>query len=160
MIVQHPHAVLSLVAPEAVLASELATIQREAWKAVGLCRTARGVGLAWPQMGLSRRAFVFGGVCGGERIFVNPTYSVCHQHGETPQVDIEGCLSVHNGGRYARVTRPYRIIARFTEIEKWWSDAKAHPVEKTTTFFGFDARVFLHETDHLNGILLGGEDLT
>jgi peptide deformylase len=59
-----------------------------------------------------------------------------------PEVEMwEGCLSFPGVNLY--VKRPHKIKAR-------WTNENGKTV--TEELFGYDARCFLHELDHLNGI--------
>lgn len=94
-----------------------------------------GLGLAAPQCGLALRLFVMSGgiVCINPRIL---TASI-----ETLR-EKEGCLSFP--GLYLPITRPRTIEVEFYN---------EFGVKKTQTFTGTTAKVFQHETDHLNGIV-------
>jgi len=107
---------------------------------------ADGVGLAAPQIGLSIRLFVYNPTgdpnrLDSERIVVNPKileYS--------SQVDIgeEGCLSSRSGCCAGLVCRSKEIMVEYqnetgSKIRKKLKD--------------FEARVFQHEYDHVEGIL-------
>jgi peptide deformylase len=103
---------------------------------------AKGVGLAAPQIGFSRKIAVID-CSNGERpeeklVLINPTILTVdgRQEGE------EGCLSIP--GFREQVKRGKRVTIRA-------QDAKGEVYEKT----GEDllARAFLHETDHLYGRL-------
>jgi peptide deformylase len=103
---------------------------------------AKGVGLAAPQIGVSRKISVID-VSNGERaedklVLINPTIIKV----EGKQVGEEGCLSVP--GFREQVRRAKRVTIRALNV-------KGEPFEKT----GEDllARAFLHETDHLHGRL-------
>lgn len=103
---------------------------------------ARGVGLAAPQIGISKRIAVID-CSNGERpeeklVIINPTILKV----EGAQAGEEGCLSLP--GFRENVSRGKRVTVRA-------QDAKGEWFEKT----GEDllARAFLHETDHLNGRL-------
>ncbi len=54
----------------------------------------------------------------------------------------EGCLSVP--GEYGKVKRPAKVKVKWQNLEGHWCEKK---LDK------WDARIFLHEHDHLNGIL-------
>jgi peptide deformylase len=100
----------------------------------------RGVGLAAPQVGLSRRLML---VCptgepGEETVVLNPEVLSRDGSGEME----EGCLSFP--GIYGVITRPERVKVRYRDLD--W-------VEKTMDLEGFVARVFQHEFDHLNGVV-------
>jgi peptide deformylase len=103
---------------------------------------ARGIGLAAPQVGASKRLFVMdcsGGQDPSHRVaLINP--EVVRVEGE--QVGEEGCLSFP--GIYFNVRRDLRAIVR------------AHDVNGNLfELDGMDltARCMLHETDHCDGIV-------
>lgn len=103
---------------------------------------ARGVGLAAPQIGVSRRIAVID-CSNGERpeekiVLINPEIIRI----EGMQSGEEGCLSVP--GFRENVSRGNRVTVRA-------QDAKGEWFEKTGE--ELLARAFLHETDHLNGRL-------
>ncbi|MCW2541453.1 MAG: peptide deformylase [Frankiales bacterium] len=104
---------------------------------------AEGVGLAAPQVGVSQRVFVYD--CHDESgefykgHVVNPVIS--HASAELEDGD-EGCLSVP--GPYAPLPRPREVT--ITGV-----DQHGEPLRLTGT--GFLARCFIHETEHLDGIL-------
>ena len=103
---------------------------------------ARGVGLAAPQVGVSIRLFVANPEASpgeGEAAYVNPEIvgpdgSVVHE---------EGCLSVP--GINCRVKRFATLTLRALDLD---GQAVEVPAE------GLAARIFQHEIDHLNGVLL------
>jgi peptide deformylase len=103
---------------------------------------AKGVGLAAPQIGISKRLAVidvtFKEDPDAKLILANP--EIVHTEGKHRQE--EGCLSIPEFRE--PVTRAKKVTIRAQDIHgKWY--------EKT----GEDllARAFLHETDHLNGKL-------
>jgi peptide deformylase len=101
---------------------------------------APGVGLAAPQIGVSRRVAVFDAQDGeGARVVINPELV------ETREVEEwdEGCLSVP--GHYWEITRPG--FARVRGV-----DVTGQPVEYSGD--GLMGRVLQHELDHLDGKLL------
>ena len=103
---------------------------------------ARGVGLAAPQVGVSRRLFVMD--CSGGRdpearvALVNPV--VLSVEGE--QTGDEGCLSFP--GIFFQVKRSLRAVVRAQDLNG-----------EEFEFDGLDleARCMLHETDHCDGIV-------
>lgn len=103
---------------------------------------AQGVGLAAPQVALSKRLFVMdvpdeeGN--SNKLAFVNP--EIITVEGE--QVGEEGCLSFP--GLFQTVKREMRVIARA-------QDVKGDRVEYDLTDLA--ARCVLHETDHCDGIV-------
>jgi peptide deformylase len=103
---------------------------------------ARGVGLAAPQIGISRRLAViditFKEDPDAKLVLANP--EILHTEGKHTQP--EGCLSIPEFRE--PVTRAQKVTIRAQDAHgKWY--------EKT----GEDllARAFLHETDHLSGKL-------
>ena len=103
---------------------------------------AQGVGLAAPQIGISKRIAViditFGKDPAAKLVLVNPEIIAT----EGKQSEEEGCLSVP--GFREKVKRPTRVTVRA-------QDAKGK--EFTMTGEELLARAFCHETDHLNGRL-------
>jgi len=103
---------------------------------------APGIGLAAPQVGVSRRLCVVDITSGEDPaallVLVNPEITEVWDK-ETRE---EGCLSVP--GFYYEVTRPSRIAVRF-------QDRHGRPVELLAD--GLLARAIQHEIDHLNGVL-------
>lgn len=103
---------------------------------------AKGVGLAAPQIGISRRISVIDPSAGEDPtkrlVLINPEIVRV----EGAQTEEEGCLSIP--GFREPVKRGRRVTVRA-------QNAKGETFEKT----GEDllARAFLHETDHLNGRL-------
>jgi peptide deformylase len=101
-----------------------------------------GIGLAAPQVGLSKRLIVIDTFpvdkTSTPMIFVNP--EILESWGEITME--EGCLSIP--GVNEQVTRPEGILLKYQDIEG---------IEKTEKHDGWTARVIQHEIDHLNGIL-------
>ncbi len=104
--------------------------------------SARGVGLAAPQIGLSKRLFVMDvrGESGepNRQVLINP--EIIHYEGE--QVGDEGCLSFP--GLFQTVARQSRVIVKA-------HDREGKEVEFDETALA--ARCILHETDHCDGIV-------
>lgn len=103
---------------------------------------AHGVGLAAPQVGVSKRLFVMDVPVDEERsnkiALINPEIIV--QEGE--QVGDEGCLSFP--GIYTTVKREVRTVVRYKDIF-----GKQQELDCTD----LSARCVLHETDHCDGIV-------
>lgn len=103
---------------------------------------AKGVGLAAPQIGISKRLAVidvtFKEDPNAKLVLANP--EIIHTEGKQRQS--EGCLSIPEFRE--PLTRADKVTVRAQDINGEW-------YEKT----GEDllARAFLHETDHLNGKL-------
>ncbi len=103
---------------------------------------SHGVGLAAPQVAVSKRLFVMdcsGGEDESQKIaLINP--KIVHVEGE--QYGDEGCLSFP--GIYTKVKREMRTVVRF-------QDVKGEKQELDLT--DLPARCVLHETDHCDGIV-------
>ena len=103
---------------------------------------AQGVGLAAPQVGISKRLFVMDVPLEegkSNRIaLINP--EIILQEGE--QVGDEGCLSFP--GIYTTVKREVRTIVRYKDVF-----GKEQELDCTD----LSARCVLHETDHCDGIV-------
>ncbi len=104
--------------------------------------TAEGVGLAAPQVGLSKRLTVIDCSCGQEEtqklVLINP--EIVSTEGE--QIGEEGCLSIP--GFREPVKRPLRVTARAQDVKGEWFEVSGEELL---------ARAILHENDHLNGVL-------
>jgi peptide deformylase len=105
---------------------------------------SHGVGLASPQVGVSRRLTVID-ITGGEEgatpdriVLINP--EVIAKEGK--QTAEEGCLSIP--GFREPVTRAKKAIVRARNVKGEWFEISGEDLL---------ARAFLHEIDHLNGIL-------
>ena len=99
---------------------------------------APGVGLAAPQIGLSLRLFVFDDGQGLKGVVANP--ELTDLTGE--QVEDEGCLSIP--GLYHPTPRAMRVRLRGQDL---------HGESVVIEGEGLLARIFQHETDHLNSTL-------
>jgi peptide deformylase len=99
---------------------------------------APGVGLAAPQVGISLRLFVFDDGDTGPTFMANPVLS----QGDGELIEEEGCLSIPG---------PYRATPRFARVTCRGQDLDGAPIEMTGE--GLLARIFQHETDHLDGLL-------
>ena len=100
------------------------------------------VGLAAPQLGIGRRMFV-ADVNAEQRAFVNPRIE-SYSADDLYYGFAEGCLSID--GVSSTVGRPASISVEFDTPEG------DHVVGYALQ--NFDAKVWLHEYDHLNGILM------
>lgn len=98
---------------------------------------AQGVGLAAPQVGVSKRIVTID-VGDGLIELINP--EIVHREGT--EVDFEGCLSIP--GVKGEVKRAAKVIVKATD-----RTGKAITLEGE----GLLARAFQHELDHLEGIL-------
>ncbi|MCW2956140.1 MAG: peptide deformylase [Thermoleophilia bacterium] len=102
---------------------------------------AHGIGLAAPQLGLRLRLFVYQPEEGPAEAVINPTVT---WSGDETDTDIEGCLSLGDAVRVP-VTRPTAV-----KVEGQTVTGEA----KTWEFDDYYARVFQHEIDHLDGVLM------
>ena len=102
----------------------------------------KGVGLAAPQVGVSKRVAVIDISMEEEEsspvILINP--EILESEGENSLE--EGCLSIPD--IYETVVRAEKVRVRFQDINGNEQEMEAKD---------FFARVIQHETDHLNGIL-------
>lgn len=107
-----------------------------------------GVGIAAPQVGISRRVIAVMRVDKeGEPIEVYPNIRIEEMRGEM-ELGSEGCLSVPE--QRGDVLRYRDITIVYTDIN---SDRLDQPREIREDITGFAALIFQHEVDHLEGIL-------
>jgi len=103
---------------------------------------AKGVGLAAPQIGISKRLAVidvtFKENPREKLVLANP--EIIHTEGK--QTQSEGCLSIPDFRE--NVTRANKVTIRAQDIDGKWYEKTGEELL---------ARAFLHETDHLNGKL-------
>jgi peptide deformylase len=103
---------------------------------------AKGVGLAAPQIGISKRLAVidisFKEDPDAKLVLANP--EIIHKEGK--QTESEGCLSIPEFRE--PVTRAAKVTVRAQDLNGKWYEKTGEQLL---------ARAFLHETDHLNGKL-------
>ena len=99
---------------------------------------APGVGLAGPQVGLSMQLFVFDDGEHGPTFIANPELL----DGDGEVTEEEGCLSIPG---------PYHPTSRFRTIRLRGLDVRGDEIDLVGE--GLAARIFQHETDHLQGML-------
>jgi len=99
---------------------------------------AAGVGLAAPQVGVQKRMFTFD-VGEGPQVLINP--EVAEATGEWTYE--EGCLSIP--GFHFEIVRPKVVTMRGLDL-----DGNEVVLEGDELL----GRVFLHELDHLDGVLM------
>ncbi len=105
---------------------------------------ARGIGLAGPQVGLDRRLIV-SNLSGDparkdlERVFVDP--EILGRSGEMREE--EGCLSLP--GLSAVIVRAEKVEVRYLDLE-------GREVRRAAE--GLESKLFQHEIDHLDGLLI------
>ena len=103
-----------------------------------LYRSDSGIGLAAPQVGIQRQIFVWD-MGDDPLVVINP--EIVESDGEW--VYDEGCLSIP--GLYVQMTRPKTVLLRGLDLDGNEFELEADELE---------ARLFQHELDHLNGILM------
>lgn len=99
-----------------------------------------GIGLAAPQFGLNIRLAVVDTGKGEKFALINPEITFASK--EMAPLE-EGCLNFP--GEFLRIDRPKKIRIKFQEVGGKAIKMKAH---------GLLAKVFQHETDHLNQKLI------
>ncbi len=110
-------------------------------KMLELMRESKGVGLAAPQVGVNVRLFVMNptGQPQDDRVYVNPVLT----EGDGEEEGEEGCLSL---------PQIYIPVVRFKALRMQARDVDGNPMDQIET--GYVSRIWQHETDHLNGLLL------
>lgn len=107
-------------------------------KLVETCKKHNGLGLSANQCGEEYRVFVMGSGDNYIACFNPKLISVDEEETHMP----EGCLSFPL--LTLNITRPKTIVVEYQD----WNGEK-----HTQSFVGLTARVFLHELDHMNGIV-------
>ncbi|MDT2836639.1 peptide deformylase [Enterococcus durans] len=97
-----------------------------------------GIGIAAPQVGKNKRIAVFEVDEGDKFELINP--EIIEAKGES--IDVEGCLSIPH---------VYGTVKRADEVTVRYYDREGEEIEVTA--FGYLARAFQHEIDHLDGVL-------
>lgn len=132
----HPDPILARVADpvdfEKESYDELSTIVRKMGNALSAASYGGKLGLAAPQIGISKRIAIVEGA-----VMFNPEWRPSKAPGNTVT---EGCYSVPH--RLFKVTRAVYGWAKWQSIEGVWREKK---------LTGLTAIVFQHELDHLNG---------
>ncbi len=132
-------------APLRVMAEPVSTIdgtvRAVAARMIELTRQARGVGLAAPQVGLAWRMFTTAGdESEPDRVFINPR--LLNLTGDLVSRE-EGCLSLP--GINVDIRRPDSTTITAQDLDG---------ASFTLTADDLTARVWQHEYDHLDGILI------
>jgi len=137
-LVKEDDLILKEVMPEFDFANPPVNPETFASSLVETCKMHHGVGLSANQCGFRYRVFVMG--ANDDYVaFYNPV--VTYQSSDEVHMQ-EGCLSFPFLGLY--ITRPDTIEVAYKSFKG---------EDKTMTLTGISARVFLHELDHMNGIL-------
>lgn len=136
-IVEHPNDILTTPAADVTeFNEELGKLLDDMYETMV---AADGIGLAAPQIGVSKRIAIVDMGEGQEIIeMINP--QVVAIGGK--EVEVEGCLSFP--GLYGEVERPY-----YVKVEAEDRDGNLYELEAED----YEARAIQHEIDHLNGIL-------
>jgi len=139
-IVHYPHPALRGDADPVDAQSE--EVRAVAHRMIELMHEAEGVGLAAPQVGLPWRMFVTGVVepPDGDRVFINPSLEIVDR---VSSVHEEGCLSLP--GIHGDIRRPIGVRITATDLQ-----GDTFTLEDAD----FRARVWQHEFDHLDGVLI------
>lgn len=103
-----------------------------------LYQSDSGIGLAAPQVGVQRQIFVWD-IVEKPLVILNP--KIVESDGEW--VYSEGCLSIP--GLYVELTRPKKVLMQGLDLNGNEVSFEADELE---------ARLFQHELDHLNGVLM------
>ncbi len=106
-------------------------------------RKAQGLGLAAPQIGVTKRVFIVDisavDITAKITVFINP--EIIETSEDEAEFE-EGCLSFP--GLYQKIDRPAKVKVRAMDIDGNQFELEAE---------GITARAILHEYDHLNGVL-------
>jgi peptide deformylase len=131
--------------PDSVLRTQCEPVDRfDAWLAdvfeemLALMRNHKGIGLAGPQAGLTKRLFV-AEIEGQTLRVANP---VIHVRGGQDRM-VEGCLSLPE--MQVEMDRALQVEMRGYDVQG---------KKRKQTAQGLWARVMQHEVDHLNGVLI------
>lgn len=100
---------------------------------------AEGVGLAAPQVGISKRVVIIEPTEGDITEMINPVITKA----KGSQIGLEGCLSV-DSSKNGKVNRPMSLTVEY--FDRNGEKQVMHATDWT-------ARIICHETDHLDGIL-------
>ncbi len=100
--------------------------------------TDSGIGLAAPQIGVQKQIFVWD-IDEAPRVIINP--AITESSGEW--VFEEGCLSIP--GLAVELVRPKQVLLEGVDLD-------GNPIQYEAD--ELEARLFQHELDHLNGVLM------
>jgi peptide deformylase len=139
-IVKYPEAVLAQKAePVTVFDAELKKLADDMFESM---YAAEGIGLAAPQIGISKRIFIvdlsFGKEKNDRLVLINP--EIIAREGR--QLEEEGCLSLPD--IRDKVSRSFTVRIRAQDENGKWFEMDGEELL---------SRAFQHELDHLDGIL-------
>lgn len=141
-IVKYPHPSLRSDNVEVVLPDDEESVKKLAKNMLKVMYAAEGVGLAAPQVGVNKRLMVYNPTGDAkkwldETVLVNPKIV---QFSDGTDAETEGCLSFPDMS--GEVTR-----SKWIKVEAMTTKGKK--IKKK--FKGWEARIFQHEYDHLEG---------
>ena len=114
---------------------------------IELMNKESGLGLSANQVGLNAQIFVMKAILNREHgdplVVINPIVKGISQETES---SVEGCLS--HPGLILKIKRPISIMVEFDTLTSDLKDV----IHVEAKFDDIDARIFLHEYDHLHGI--------
>jgi peptide deformylase len=134
--------------PDPILSREVSDVNLEApgfdpvelkEQMVKLMLEKNGLGLSAPQVGLDYKLFVMGEKEDASVMVINP--EIVDVSNET-ELDVEGCLSFPD--MFVKLSRP-------KDVKAIWYNEKLERQEGLIS--GYGARCFLHEFDHLHGVV-------
>ena len=135
-IIIHPdERLLKKAAPIEYITDEIVTLLDDMYETM---IAHDGIGLAAPQIGKNLRIAVIEVEEGDRFDFINP--EIMERKGTS--IDVEGCLSIPE--TYGTVERADEVTVRYYDNEG---------SEMEVTAYGYLARAFQHEIDHLDGKL-------
>jgi peptide deformylase len=126
----------SKAAPVADIDGKIVRLVDDMFETLG--ESDNGLALAAPQIGVQKQIFVWDFGDDPKAVF-NP--EIVESTGEW--VYEEGCLSIP--GLYVEIVRPKQVLLRGVDVD-------GNPVEWEAD--ELEARMFQHELDHLNGVLM------
>lgn len=139
-LIKHPNPILKQSATpwlfETAKDFEVATHTEQ--EMIAIMKASNGIGLAAQQVGLLKRMFVMRTQDGQDYGLFNP---VILETNEEKVVGEEGCLSFPD--LWLKVERSTSLIAKYLDNTG---------EERIIQLEGLDARCFLHELDHLDGV--------
>lgn len=140
-IVKFPDPILRQRMPEFDFANPIMDPVKLEKDMIEIMLSADGIGLAANQVGIATRVFVMGHRDNPEsaQAFFNP--KIIENTTEIADIE-EGCLSFP--GIYVKIKRP-------TAIKVQWQNSQG--IIEEGKFDGYNCKCFLHEYDHLEGIV-------
>jgi peptide deformylase len=141
-LVQHPDEILNKKLPDFDFSNPILNPYDLEEQMVRLMSESNGIGLAANQVGIESRVFVMK-TSNIDEVYTpfalfNPKIIEVSQE---ENLDDEGCLSFPD--LWFKVKRPTHVLAEFFDRDN---------NKRIIQYTGIDARCFLHELDHLNGI--------